>query len=135
MPEIEDAQASDRSVALTIPARPEHLVLGRLALSAICRLTPLDAEEVADLKLAVTEAANDFLDRTEPAGGEARLHFSFVLEDGRLEVGLDGPPFAQPAGEQELGRAIIDATVDEAHYEQGHTGLVKYLPPSSPPPY
>ena len=56
-----EAQASDRDVALTIPARPEHLVLARLALSAVCRLTPLTPEDVADLKLAITEAANDFL--------------------------------------------------------------------------
>ncbi|MDQ3587709.1 MAG: ATP-binding protein [Actinomycetota bacterium] len=130
MPEIEDAQASDRNVALTIPARPEHLVLARLALSAVCRLTPLGAEDVADFKLAVTEAANDFFNQAEPAAGEGRLNFSFVLEDGRLAVRLDGPPSAQPTGEQELGRAIIDATVDEAHYQRGHTELVKYLPDS-----
>lgn len=128
MAEIEDALASDRDVALTIPARPEHLVLARLALSAVCRLTPLSAEDVADLKLAVTEAANDFVDETGPVAEEGRLNVSFVLEHGRLAVKLDGPASAEKTGEQELARAIIDATVDEAHYEQGHTELVKYLP-------
>jgi hypothetical protein len=34
----------------------------------------------------------------------------------------------EPPREQELGRAIIEATVDEARYEPGHTELVKYLP-------
>lgn len=130
MREIEDAQASDRDVALAIPARPEHLVLARLALSAVCRLTPLGAEDVADLKLAVTEAANDFVDEVGPVGDEGRLHISFVLEDSRLAVNLAGPAGPEPTGEQELGRAIIGATVDEAHYEQGHIELVKYLPGS-----
>ena len=65
-----EAQASDRDVALTIPARPEHLVLARLALSAVCRLTPLSPEDVADLKLAITEAANDFVD--EDSDDESR---------------------------------------------------------------
>ena len=51
--------ADGREVSLTIPARPDYLVLARLALSAVCRLTPLSPEEVADLKLAITEAAND----------------------------------------------------------------------------
>jgi len=126
--EIEDVvQASDRDVALTTPARPEHLVLARLALSAVCRLTPLSAEDVADLKLAVTEAANDFVDETGPVGEDGRLNVSFVLEHSRLAVKLDGPA-TEESGEQELGRAIIDATVDEAHYERGHTELVKYLP-------
>jgi len=128
--EIEDAQASDRDVALAIPARPEHLVLARLALSAVCRLTPLGAEDVADLKLAVTEAANDFVDEVGPVGDEGRLHISFVLEDSRLAVNLAGLAGPEPTGEQELGRAIIGATVDEARYEQGHIELVKYLPDS-----
>ena len=56
-----------RDVSLTIPARPDYLVLARLALSAVCRLTPLSPEEVADLKLAITEAANDFVDEAPPA--------------------------------------------------------------------
>ncbi len=128
MAEIEDAQASDRDVALTIPARPGHLVLARLALSAVCRLTPLSAEDVADLKLAVTEAANDFVDEAGAVSGEGRLNVAFVLEEGRLAVKLDGPALSAPTGERELGRAIIDATVDEARYEHGHTELVKYLP-------
>ncbi len=41
-----------REVSLGIPAKPEYLVLVRLALSAVCRLTPLGPDEVADLKLA-----------------------------------------------------------------------------------
>ena len=56
--------ADSRDVSLTIPARPDYLVLARLALSAVCRLTPLSPEEVADLKLAITEAANDFVDES-----------------------------------------------------------------------
>ena len=50
----EAGQATDsRDVSLTIPARPDYLVLARLALSAVCRLTPLSPEEIADLKLAI----------------------------------------------------------------------------------
>ena len=37
-------------------------MLARLALSAVCRLTPLEPAEVADLKLAVTEAATEFVE-------------------------------------------------------------------------
>lgn len=121
-----EAQTSDRDVALTIPARPEHLVLARLALSAVCRLTPLSPEEVADLKLAITEAANDFVD--DDSDDESRLSVNFVLEDDRLVVKLNGPPAEEPPGEQELGRAIIEATVDETTFEDGRTELVKYLP-------
>ena len=120
-------EASDRDVALTIPARPEHLVLARLALSAVCRLTPLSPEDVADLKLAVTEAANDFVE-DDPGREEHRLNVSFALEDRRLLIKLEGPQGTDPPGEQELGRAIIEATVDETSFEEGRTELVKFLP-------
>jgi hypothetical protein len=117
----------NRDVALTIPARPDYLVLARLALSAVCRLTPLSAEEVADLKLAITEAANDYVDEARPIDDETRLGFVFRLDDDRLELDLEGPPGSVAASEQELSRAIIDATVDESQFSPGHTRLVKYL--------
>src|SRR4051794_15422754 len=116
-----------RDVSLTIPARPDYLVLARLALSAVCRLTPLSPEEVADLKLAITEAANDFVDDSRPDEEEGRLNFSFRLLEDRLVMELDGPNAEVSAVEQELGRAIIDATVDECDFAGNRTRLVKHL--------
>ena len=119
--------AESRDVALTIPARPDYLVLARLALSAVCRLTPLSPEEVADLKLAITEAANDYVDDSRPDEDEGRLSFSFKLMDDRLLMELAGPPAEISEMEQELGRAIIDATVDECDFASSRTRLTKYL--------
>ena len=125
---MEASQATDsRDVSLTIPARPDYLVLARLALSAVCRLTPLSSEEVADLKLAITEAANDFVDDARPIDDESRLSFSFRLTDERLLMDLEGPSGPVAASEQELSRAIIDATVDESSFASGQTRLIKYL--------
>jgi len=121
--------AGGRDVALTIPARPDYLVLARLALSAVCRLTPLSPEDVADLKLALTEAASDFVDGSRAADDETRLSFGFHLGDDRLQMDLEGPTGPVTLDEQELSRAIIDATVDEASFGSGHTQLVKYLEP------
>jgi serine/threonine-protein kinase RsbW len=124
----EAGQANDsRDVSLTIPARPDYLVLARLALSAVCRLTPLSPEEVADLKLAITEAANDYVDESRPLDDESRLSFGFHLLDDRLAMDLEGPDSDQSAMEQELSRAIIEATVDECNFTSGRTRLVKYL--------
>ena len=116
-----------RDVSLTIPARPDYLVLARLALSAVCRLTALSAEEVADLKLAVTEAANEFVDDSRPYEQEGEVHFEFRLGDDRLVLELEGPVAEVSEVEQELGRAIIDATVDQCEFSAGRTRLVKYL--------
>lgn len=123
-----EATAETRDVSLTIPARPDYLVLARLALSAVCRLTGLSPEEVADLKLAITEAANDYVDDGRPLDDETRVRFSFRLRDDRLAMELDGPSSAVSAAEQELSRAIIEATVDEVRFEGGRTSLVKHLP-------
>jgi serine/threonine-protein kinase RsbW len=119
-----------RDVSLTIPAKPDYLVLARLALAAVCRLTPLSPEDVADLKLAVTEAAADFVDERAANDEEARVDFSFRLEKTRLVLLLEGSQAEIPAGEQELGRAIIDATVDECDFAPGRTRLVKRLVPA-----
>ena len=48
-----------RSVRLTIPARPEYITLGRLALTAIAGVRPLSDETLHDLKLALTEACTN----------------------------------------------------------------------------
>ena len=117
----------ERDVALTIPARPDYLVLARLALAAVCRLTPLSPEEVADLKLAITEAANDYVEESPPDADEGRLDFRFRLLDDRLVLELEGPEAEVSDMEQELGRAIIEATVDESDFARGRTQLVKYL--------
>jgi serine/threonine-protein kinase RsbW len=125
---VQDAtDGTSRDVSLTIPARPDYLVLARLALSAVCRLTSLSPESVADLKLAITEAANDFVDDGRAPDDEGRVAFSFRLLDDRLVMELEGPTSPVSADEQELSRAIIDATVDEMRFEAGHAQLVKYL--------
>src|SRR3954447_18697333 len=101
------AATETHTVSLTMPAKPEYLVLARLALSAVCRLTPLEPEQVADLKLAVTEAATYLM------GGERRretrddtpgdddvsdIVYDFTIEGDRmvLEVrGVEQPPLSE----------------------------------------
>jgi anti-sigma regulatory factor (Ser/Thr protein kinase) len=116
--------SQSRDVSLTIPANPGYLVLARLALSAVCRLTPLEPAEVADLKLAITEAASDFV---EAGGEEDTVEFDFKLHPDRLSIELSGPPGTPPPDEQELSRAIIEATVDQAEFTEGRTILAKRL--------
>ena len=118
-------EASARSVTLAIPPKPDYIVLARLALSAICRLTPLQPDDVADLKLAVSEVATERLS----GGSEGQVRLSFELEDDRLVVDLHAG--AVPAGSEDaLSRAIVEATVDEVTYDESSVRLVKRLPDS-----
>ena len=116
-------QTETRDVALTIPATAGYLVLARLALGAVCRLTQLEPEEVADLKLAVTESSRDFID----GKSEHELGYVLHLSSDRLVIEVTGTPAAGQSPDRELGRAIIDATVDESEFTQGHTVLTKHL--------
>jgi serine/threonine-protein kinase RsbW len=117
-------ESSTRNVRLTVPAKPEYIVLTRLALSAVCRLTSLEPEDVADLKLAITEAATAFVGEDSVE----QLTCGFELEDQQLVLEIGGPHNATvSAEEQELGQAIIRATVDECEFRADGVRLVKYL--------
>ncbi len=128
-----EAAAANRTVSLTIPAKPDYVVLARLALSAVCRMAPLELEAAADLKLAITEAATFLMggDRRSAAreAEEAEsMRFSFDLQDDELVVEVTGSEqrtFSEE--ERELSRAIIDATVDGCEYEGGTMRLRKRL--------
>jgi serine/threonine-protein kinase RsbW len=124
-----DVPADSREVSLGIPAKPEYLVLVRLALSAVCRLTPLGPDEVADLKLAVTEAATNRVQPDRPGDDESpELRVGMRLDEDRLEVTLRGGAEGHVADEErELSKAIIEATVDRYDDAGESTVLVKRL--------
>lgn len=110
------------TVGLRMPAKPEYLVLGRLALSGIARIHPIDPDDLGDLKLAITEAcSNSMRHAYGEQGGSVDIRIDV---DGRaiaVEVCDDGPGFdldERPQGSDELdegglGLAIIEALVDE----------------------
>ena len=128
-----DASAADRTVELTIPAKPDYVVLARLALSAVCRLAPLELEAAADLKLAITEAASFLMggDRRASAredGDVPAMTFRFDLRDDEVVVEVSGaeqPTISEE--ERELSRAIIGATADDCTYAGGKMTLTKRL--------
>src|SRR3954447_5108897 len=131
------AATETHTVSLTMPAKPEYLLLARLALSPVRRLTPLAPEQVADLKLAVTESATYLMGgerrseaRPEESDEAPEIAYTFAIEPDRLVLDVSG--VAQPTlseEERELCRAIIQATVDENAFEDGMVRLVKNLQP------
>ena len=117
------AEASTRTVLLSIPPKPDYIVLARLALSAICRLTPLQPDDVADLKLAVSEVATERL--SGAADGNVRL--TVEIQDDQLIVDLHAAAAAE-GSEDSLSRAIVEATVDSVEYGAESVRIVKHLP-------
>lgn len=116
-----------QAIRLTIPARPEYITLGRLALTGIARLRaePLSQEVLGDLKLALTEACTNSV-RHAYDGGEGLVEIVYELYADRLvvEVADEGGGFeptraAEAAPDEDdlseggLGIAIIEALSDE----------------------
>jgi hypothetical protein len=131
---MEASVSTGRTVSLAIPAKPDYVVLARLALSAVCRLSPLAPEEVADLKLAITEASNYLMGgerrqaSREGGGAGGRLTFSFDLADDSLLLCVSGEEMPTvSAEERELSLALIKATVDSYEYADGTMRLTKQL--------
>ncbi len=128
-----EAASANRTVSLTIPAKPDYVVLARLALSAVCRIAPLELEAAADLKLAITEAATFLMggDRRSTAREDAAaesMRFSFDLQDDAIVVEVRGSEqrtFSEE--ERELSRAIIDATADDCQLDGDTMTLRKRL--------
>jgi serine/threonine-protein kinase RsbW len=110
-------------VRLRIPARAEYITLCRLALTGIARLRALSDELVADLKLALTEAASNSVRHAYGDNNAGVVEISYELLPDRLviEVSDDGEGFdpmssrEEPDGLSEggLGIAIIRAIADE----------------------
>jgi serine/threonine-protein kinase RsbW len=115
------------AIRLTIPAKPEYITLGRLALTGIARLRtePMTQEALGDLKLALTEACTNSV-RHAYDGGEGCVEILYELHADRLVVevadegeGFDAPPEVSldlngaAMSEGGLGIAIIRALVDE----------------------
>jgi serine/threonine-protein kinase RsbW len=112
-----------RLVRLTIPAKAEYIMLGRLALTSLSRVRELSDEELSDLKLALTEACTNAVQHAY-GDGNGVVEISYEVYPDRLvvEVSDNGegfvPPDAAPAEaealtEGGLGIAIIRALADE----------------------
>jgi serine/threonine-protein kinase RsbW len=123
--------AHGHTVRLTIPAKAEYVSLCRLALVGLARIRPVGEETLADLKLAITEAASNSVRHAYRDGSGVvevvyrlradRLEVEVVDAGGGFEVGSgNGEP--EDLSEGGLGIAIIRAIADEFELRSDHEG-------------
>jgi len=112
-----------RSVRLSVPARAEYIALARLALSGLADIVGLSEEQLADLKLALTEAVSNSV-RHAYAEGAGLVSIVYELTGNALAVEVvdDGKGFdpdrpvsleGEELTEGGLGIAIIRSIADE----------------------
>jgi len=119
-------------VRLSFPAKPDYLLLARLALSGIARQRPLGDELLADLKLAVTEACGNAVRHAYP-DGTGDVTVAFVVRDDAIEMIVEDQgagvtaaeishgPVSGPV-EGGMGMAIMRTVVDELDVSGGSDG-------------
>lgn len=144
---VTDGVETMQAVRLTVPAKPEYITLGRLALVGLALLRPdqFSPEVLGDVKLALTEACTNSVRHAYGVNGGVveityelypdRLVVEVVDEGGGFDPGAqalephDGDAELSVGG---LGLAIIDALSDELAITKGGSGgstlrFVKHL--------
>lgn len=136
---------SESVVTLSFPAKADYLLLARLALGGLARRLPVDADALADLKLAVTEACGNVVRHAYADGDGGPVAVALVVHPDRLEMivedrgaGMEHPDApvwdAQQLPEGGMGMAIMRAVVDELDVATGADGrgtvvhMTKYFP-------
>jgi serine/threonine-protein kinase RsbW len=123
---------SETAVRLSFPARAEFLLLARLVVAGALRRLAFDEREIADLKLAVTEACSNAVRHAyvgrPPGGVDLELvpgpdRLDVVVSDSGAGIGLPLPAKPRPPSESGgMGLAIIRSVVDEVEITRGPDG-------------
>jgi serine/threonine-protein kinase RsbW len=111
-------------ISLTVPAKPEYVIVCRLALDGVAEAVELSAEAVSDLKLAVTEACANSIAHAYPEGdGAVTVDVSLLDDRVLVEVIDDGVGIPEQEvhefreddelRESGMGLALISALFDD----------------------
>lgn len=119
------------SISLDIPSRPEYLSLGRLVAGRLGLQMGWEEEDIADLKLVVSEVCSFFLtssdpvkapsDETDVRESESSLRLSLdvthhdwtlTVRNPDLALRLPQGAFCDPHSERSLGLTVVEAVAD-----------------------
>jgi serine/threonine-protein kinase RsbW len=122
---------SGDAIRLRFPARPEYLLLARLAVTAVARRMALGRVEVGDLKLAVTEACSNAVRHAYAKGPPGEIGLELLVDGDRLELvvedrgaGIELPlrEAVPPSESGGMGLRLIQAVVDDFAIGPGEDG-------------
>lgn len=133
------------AVGLRIPAQAELLILARLVAAAVAARGECSVDEIEDLRLAIDELCLSVMGGEDQEGGE--LSLELTREPGAIQIsctfvtsgqgGRSGPEPAAVTGAptiagidrevQDLSSRILDALVDEHHFDERGTARRGWL--------
>lgn len=135
-----------RLLHLVVPAQAEYLSMLRIVVAAIASDSGFTEENIADIKVALSEASTNVVRHAYPVGFEARrkvIEINCYGDPGQLTIEVtdhgNGMPLPPPPSEG-LGLGIMGSLMDQVDVETGSSGtsvlLVKtpssdrYSPPA-----
>jgi serine/threonine-protein kinase RsbW len=114
------------NVHLSLPSRPENVLIVRQALSGVAACLTLDAIESNDLNTAVTEACNNVVMHAYGEQEGALEVDVFALSDGVAVVvrdqGKGMPPHGEEQRQEGIGLAVIDALARKVEFARTPAG-------------
>jgi serine/threonine-protein kinase RsbW len=138
--ETADTGCSQQPISLIIPCKAEHIGLCRLLAGVVGARSSLQAEDIADLKLVVTEACTCFLwgkegdpsqgDESQGAHSPGALCVEFDVQPGWWELTVSDPEhrhhipkesLCDPSDAGGLGLTIIRALADTVEHTDNET--------------
>lgn len=135
----EEGQTStSQPIVLEIPSRSEYVLLARLAVSQIGQVAGLGAEDIYDLKLAVTEAVTNAIRHARVES----LRIEYRVRPREVEImvidaggGFDtGSLSRDPDKQGGFGLTVIGNLVDDVTLDSGAEGtrltMIRHVPPS-----
>jgi len=125
-------QAETSELLLKLPARAEYLMFSRLVLTGLSRAIEIDAEALADLKLAVSEACSYAIRSGGEGEGTIAIRYELREDEVAVDVEAELTSTGLAAGDEvmeegDLGLAIIRALVEELEVEQAGDGQVSRI--------
>lgn len=125
---LETGISGDRVLHLIVPAKAEFLSLVRLAVASVACEVGFTEENVADIKVALSEASTNVVRHAYPTASKSEdrvIEINCYEEPGSLQIEVSdrgcGIPLPPPATEG-LGLGIMGSLMDRVNVETGSSG-------------
>lgn len=111
-------------IRLTIPDKPDYISVVRLTSSSICSNMGFNIEDIEDIKVAISEACINALDK------DREIEVVFNMKEDRLLITIDNVSHKgadRSDREEELSLLIIKSLMDKVEFSQEGIRMIKYI--------
>ena len=113
-------------IKLSIPSKANYICVARLTTSSIANNIGFNIDDIEDLKVCVSEACINALDKSTD------INIEFMIELDKLIIKVDNVSKYRPEDleinkEKKLGILIIESLMDEVYFSKKGVEMIKYI--------